>query len=723
MKRSDHPRDTESTENPSMDPPRAFAHRSGPGYGPRRRGSAGGTFKWFVLEFPVSRWWALALLLTLPLGAATVPADFSDAVYVAGLSSPTSMAFAPDGRLFVCEKGGTLRVVSAAGTLLPTPFLTLAVETGGERGVEGVAFDPQFAANGFVYVYHTVSTPTIHNRLSRFTANGDVALPGSELVLLDLDTAPTMFHNGGALHFGADGHLYVAVGDGGPSGNGQNLSNRFGKILRIEPDGSIPADNPATIAGIGATSGVNRAIWCAGLRNPFTFAVQPGTGRIFVNDVGQAAWEEVNEAVAGANYGWPATEGDFVQASFPSFTRPLHAYGRDGAATGDDAGEAVTGAVFYPAGGTFPTSYHGQYFFADLTNRWIRTLDPATRASAVFARNANQPIDLDVGADGALYYLEFAGGAAGQGRVNRIAYTAGSAPAFTLPPSDRTVGLGQDAVFTVSASGSAPLAYQWQRDGIDIPGAASASYTLAGAQASDDGAAFRCRASNPYGSATSASATLTVLANAAPVVSITAPSSYAAGDVVAYSGSASDAEDGALGGAAFTWRVDFHHGTHLHPFTPDTSGSTSGQFGVPAAGETATDVWYRITLTVTDSAGLSTTATRDVPPVVSSFTLATDPPGLQVTLDGATVGHGTVVDGVVNQTRTLGVPAVPGYAFVGWSDGGAASRDIATPAVATTYTATFQASGGGGSSGGGACGALGLELLLVWLIGKRKRGT
>ena len=436
--------------------------------------------------------------------------------------------------------------------------------------------------------------------------------------------------------------------------------------------------------------------------------------------MGQAAWEEINEAVAGANYGWPGTEGDFSAATFPNYTRPLHAYPHDGVAQGSDAGEAITGGVFYPAGGAFPPSYHGLYFFADLTNGWIKTLDPATRSTAVFATGAQNPIDLDVGPDGALYYLEYAGGAANQGRVRRIAYTAGTPPSITLQPSDATVSAGQDAAFSVSATGSAPLAYQWQRNGVDLPGATASTYTRTSASAGDDGARFRCRVTNPFGSVSSAEATLRVLNDQPPSASIAAPASYAAGDVVAYSGSANDPEDGALGAGAFTWRIDFHHATHAHPFLAPSGGFTASQFDVPLDGETATDVWYRITLTVTDSAGLSTTVTRDVLPRLSSFTLLTDPPGLQVTLDGAPLNHGTIVDGVVNQTRTLGVPSIPGYAFEGWSDGGADTHDIATPAAPATFTARFQPAASGGGSSGGTCGLLGLELLLVWLARRRR---
>src|SRR6185503_6923113 len=131
----------------------------------------------------------------LPL-AAVVPAGFNDATFVTGLSLPVAMEFAPDGRLFVCEKNGALRVVTAAGTLLATPFMTLAVNTPGEQGLLGITFDPQFASNGYLYCYYSVPGATVHNRVSRFTANGDVVVPGSEVPILDLDTIPTAFHNG-----------------------------------------------------------------------------------------------------------------------------------------------------------------------------------------------------------------------------------------------------------------------------------------------------------------------------------------------------------------------------------------------------------------------------------------------------------------------------------------------------------------------------------------------
>src|SRR6476620_3885052 len=208
--------------------------------------------------------------------AATLPAGVAETQIAGGLSSPTAMEIAPDGRIFVCLQAGQLRVIKN-GALLPTPFVSLTVDSNGERGLLGIAFDPNFAANNFVYVYYTVSTTPRHNRVSRFTANGDVAIVGSELVLLDLNNLSTATnHNGGAIHVGPDGKLYIAVGENANSSNSQTLTNLLGKVLRINSDGSIPTDNPF----FNSATGNNRAIWSLGLRNPFTIAFQPGTGRM-----------------------------------------------------------------------------------------------------------------------------------------------------------------------------------------------------------------------------------------------------------------------------------------------------------------------------------------------------------------------------------------------------------------------------------------------------------
>jgi len=155
-----------------------------------------------------------------------------------------------------------------------------------------MAFDPNFNSNHFVYIYYTVPGSPAHNRVARVTANGDSEQqpPGStEVALVDLDNLSSATnHNGGAIHFGPDGKLYIAVGENANPANSQTLSNRLGKMLRINSDGTIPSDNPF----FNTASGANRSIWALGLRNPFTFAFQSGTTRMFINDVGQSTWEE-----------------------------------------------------------------------------------------------------------------------------------------------------------------------------------------------------------------------------------------------------------------------------------------------------------------------------------------------------------------------------------------------------------------------------------------------
>ena len=394
------------------------------------------------------RFWSLSVLLSCSSflvsnsSAATVPAGFVDTRIASGLSNPTAMAFAPDGRLFVCEQGGALRVIKD-GSLLATPFVTLPVNASGERGLLGVAFDPDFASNHYVYVYYTATNPT-HNRVSRFTAAGDVAEAGSETILLDLEPLSATNHNGGAIHFGKDGKLYVAVGENAVGSNSQTLNNRLGKMLRINADGSIPDDNPF----YDIASGVNRSIWALGLRNPFTFAVNPLSGALFINDVGQNTWEEINLGTAGANYGWPATEGS---TSNPEYQSPLYAYPHPD-------GCAISGGAFHNLlTPQFPFKYWGAYFFADLCGGWIRYRQ-SDGIVEDFASGISQPVDLKTASDGSLYYLARGGG----GIVGRISY-ASPAPAvdFTANGGDGPVVLARSTALqlelTFDAGTSGPL--------------------------------------------------------------------------------------------------------------------------------------------------------------------------------------------------------------------------------------------------------------------------
>ncbi len=621
------------------------------------------------------------------LMAATLPAGFTESQFASGLSSPTAMAFAPDGRLFVCQQGGQLRVIKN-GALLITPFLTATVDSSSERGLLGIAFDPNFNANHYIYVYYTATTPAIHNRVSRFTANGDVAVANSETVLLDLnDLSIATNHNGGAMHFGPDGKLYVAVGENANSANSQTLVNLLGKILRLNADGTIPTDNPF----YNQATNNNRFIWALGLRNPYTFAFQNNTGRMFINDVGQGTWEEINDGIGGSNYGWPSCEGI---CSKTGFRNPLFEYGHGSTST---TGCAITGGAFYnPTTNQFPADYAGKYFFADYCGGWIRRFDPATGAATDFATGINAPVDLQVTDDGALYYL-----ARGASAVYKVQYPTNQAPpTITQQPQNQTVAAGQTATFISSATGSTPLAFQWQRNGVDISGANASSYTTPPVSSSDNGAVFRVVVKNSFGTATSNTATLTVTAaNTAPNATITAPASgalYSAGETINFAGTATDAEDGTLAASAFTWRVDFQHDTHAHPFVPATTNIKNGSFTASTTGETSANVWYRIYLTVTDSGGLSQTVTRDVFPRKANITLVTNPAGLQTTLDGQPQATPVTVQSVVGITRTLGVVSpqtINGvtYDFTSWSDGGGVTHDISTPARDTIYTATFTA--------------------------------
>ena len=387
--------------------------------------------------------WVAAVMCWFPARSAAnnpVDPDFIDVQLIAAsdLDNVTAMTFAPDGRLFILEQDGTVRIY-ADGQLLPDPFMQLTVDDEGERGLLGLAFDPDFANNQYIYVYYTTPEPV--NQISRFTADGDQVAPNSELPLMTLEELTAKNHNGGALAFGNDGKLYAAVGDGGNTPDeAQSLDSRSGVILRLNTDGSIPTDNPF----YNTVTGENRAIWAYGLRNPFVIDFDEQTGDLFINDVGGGLFEEIDQGQAGANYGWPIFEGNLKRRQNEptplDYASPLHDYAR-----GSDGTCAITGGeVYRPAVPQFPAEYEGTYFFTDFCGGKIRRyLGGGTETD--FAVNLGFGlVDLETAPNGSLYYLKRAG------QLRRISYV-------NPDVNDDTVVTPADAVYVVNRLNTADL--------------------------------------------------------------------------------------------------------------------------------------------------------------------------------------------------------------------------------------------------------------------------
>ncbi len=299
--------------------------------------------------------WSTALVQFA--GSVSQPSGFTrDEAWVTGLTASTAFAQAPDGRIFVTQQRGSIRVIKN-GVLLPTPFATMTVDSTGERGVLGIALHPDFASNGYVYVYSTRTDGGSHNRISRFTAAGDVAAAGSEIALVDLpNLSSKILHNGGGIHFGSDGKLYVGVGDNGNSLQAQDLTSPFGKLLRFNEDGTIPTDNPF----YATQSGLARAVWASGLRNPFTFAVQPGTGtdphqRRRPGHLGGDRPRRGRRQLRLAVRRRPERHRPACGFTAPLFTYPHSDPDPLGSGPGGFiVGPAVVGGTFYPPNGPFP---------------------------------------------------------------------------------------------------------------------------------------------------------------------------------------------------------------------------------------------------------------------------------------------------------------------------------------------------------------------------------
>jgi glucose/arabinose dehydrogenase len=631
-----------------------------------------------------------AALLASPqsLAATVLPAGYTMTTVVSFLTDPTTFDFAPNGDIFIGEKSGKIQILRA-GTVLVAG--TIPVSTLDEEGITGISVDPDYATNGNLWVYYTTPSP-LRQRLSRFTIANDLLT--AEAVIVEYPVTREL-HHAGCIRFAADKTIYVSTGDdGGFSTFSQNPFDLRGKILHVNRDGTGAAGNPY----LSGTSGDPR-VYALGFRHPWRISLQPGTGNLFIPDIGAGAWEELDLGIPGGNYGWSTVEGPEPPGQ-AGFVYPIYSYPHT-----DPPGNSIIGGDFAQAGDFSPDSL-GQYFFGDEAALQLRrlVLDGSNNVTLaeVWATGVPDPVEIRFGPDGALYFMSFNNGAlykvAFTGGANRQPQAVGTAtPAAGLAP----------LLVTLDGSGSSdpdqqPLQYLWNTGHGGVTGTTAVvqhSYPI--------GVFFATLTVNDGQGGVNSTAPLRIVSgNRAPAASITSPADethYNAGATFFFSGTGSDPEDGTLGCSAMSWSVTFHHAGHVHPFLGPIEGVCNGSFTIPRTGEASADTYYEITLRVTDSgaplgssATVTTTTAVQVRPNTAVMTFNTTPnPNLEFSLDGTLLQAPQSIGGVADFLRTLSTPspqaAADGhnYSFVSWSDGGMQTHTLVTPAFDTTYMASF----------------------------------
>lgn len=715
--------------------------------------------------------------------AAAPPAGFTDTAVWSGLSAPTTLRWAPDGRVFVALKSGIVNVYDNVNDATPTVYADLRTNVDDflDRGLLGLAVDPRFTqGRPYIYVLYSYDKDPNSPQVPRWGddcpdppgADGDgcpvlgrlsrIEPDGTERVLITDWCNQFSSHTIGALEFGRDGGLYASGGDGAsftfadygqggnpenpcgdpPAGVGGNMtpptaaggalrSQAFrraagqpvslsGSIIRVDPDtGAALPDNPAA-----GDANANRArIVAYGMRNPFRFAFRPGTDELWFGDVGWFQEEEVNriqDLGAEPNFGWPCYEGVERMASYDNLNlslceslyaagtaRPPHWQFNHAAplpgGPGCPAGtSSVTGLAFY-TGGQFPAEYRNALFIADYARRCIIVMlagangvpDPAT--ARIFESDAAGPVDIQQGPDGRLYYADLEGGT-----IRRIAYPAGNSQPTaraTATPDRGPVPLG--VAFDGSASSDpdgGPLTYSWDLNGDGTFGDATIAkpaftYTTEGSYTA------RLRVTDSGGASDTVEVPIT--AGAPPVPTIDSPTAaftWAVGDVIAYSGSAVDADGNPIPPSGLSWQLNIRHcartdpnSCHTHPGSP-VNGVASGTLIAPNHDYPSK---LELVFTATDAHGLKGRKTVTLDPKTVDLTLTSNQPGAQLTM-GADTGSAPFTQRfITNATTDITVPSpqtiggVP-YAFDSWSDGGAITHTITVPTTDTTYTATLS---------------------------------
>ena len=724
---------------------------------------------------------------------ATLPAGFSESVVFSGLERPTSVRFSPDGRVFVAEKSGLIKVFANLSATTPTVFhdLRTNVHNFWDRGLMGLELHPNFPTVPSVYVIYTYDkdpnstqvprwgtpgatsdgcpTPpgattngcVVSGRLSRLeAASGSNVSTGTESVLVEGWGQQFPSHSMDTVMFGPDGALYASAGEGAsftfadygqagiplnplgdppvgiggvqtsPTAEGgatraQSLRRVSGPtvlngtLIRVDPfTGAGLADNP-----LAANADPNaQRIVGYGFRNPFRFTFRPGTTELWVGDVGWSSWEEIDRipnplTSPVRNFGWPCYEGAASQPGYQAIglticqslysqagghTPPYFAYSHSQQVVAGETcptGSSAIAGLAFNQGGTYPATYQGALFFADNSRDCIWSMfaganglpDPATRAT--FAAGAANPVDLQIGPGGDLFYVDFDGGT-----IRRIQYTSGNqAPNAVIQATPLSGPTPLNVTFDGRASSDPDagdtLTYSWDLNGDGIFGdAATAQTSFTYTQTK----LYNVQLKVTDNQGTFDVARVLISVGNPPTAFIDAPvanTQWQVGQSLTFSGHATDPDQSTLPPSAFSWEIIMHHcpsDCHTHP-VQSFSGVMTGSFSAP---DHEYPSHLEIKLTVTDAGGLMDTKSILLDPQTVGLNFVSTPSGLELVVGSGsapTPFSRTVILGSASSVSAATPQSLGGttYYFTSWSDGGNQSHQIVGTGSAT-YTATYS---------------------------------